>query len=393
MIEIVSDQQEVETGLRRIVEILQQSGGQISNDLRIVCQDSQMWVEMDEIPEPNKPVTMVPRDCLLPLEGGEIELSGRDFKIASMPPSYTPTQKKLLEEMMTIYNACNKAALWRTSYINLALGKESKVLKALYSGRSINAKSQEKITQFEHGETPENLVASFLDSRLLLVGAKKPATAQRVLMPLIDYFNHHVSGAPFSVKEDALRIGSSHPVAGSNEVFARYSFLDAQDCLHTYGFVDMLAPIMRSVPLVIKLDDVDEIRINSGIVRKRKEELPKRLADLKMLMPKISRHQDNRLIVSHLFIPSRSAPRSMRRILAVLIRNSTGFEKTRTIEPLILEAERQVVTANQGYLERLKAELAQTAPSEREENCFAEIRRLIQKQSQMIDNYRAFAKF
>jgi hypothetical protein len=393
MVEIVSDQQEVETSLLRVVDLIEQNGGQVSSDVRIICQGSQMWVEMDNLTEPNSPAITIPRECLLPIEDVKFGVSGPDFEIASVPSSYSTAQKKLLEEMIATYNACGKAALWRTSNIDLALENQQDVIKGLYSGRSINAKSQAKIAQFENGETPENLIASFLDSRLLLVGGNNPDGGTRNLMPLIDIYNHHISGARFSVKKDALRIGSSQPTAGSKEVFACYSFLDAQDCLHTYGFVDLQAPIMRSVPLIVALDGINEIKINSGITRKRKEKLPKQLADLKMLFPRINRTPEETLITSHLFIPSRSAPRSMRRILAVLIRNSGGLKKTRAIEPLILEAERQILNENQDYLDRLDAMLDGITPGEREENCFTEIRRLTQKQSRMIDEYRTLARF
>ncbi|MDH5217942.1 MAG: hypothetical protein OEX19_09615, partial [Gammaproteobacteria bacterium] len=203
------------------------------------------------------------------------------------------------------------------------------------------------------------IINGFFNSRVLGL-SKDGRQVQRVIMPVIDYMNHHWRGAPYNYQTTdspgRLSVDCAQPNPESNECFAFYNTMDALDSYIKYGFADLSAPLVRSVSLDISIENVGTIHIIGAIAKTARRKSLKSFKNIPRQVPLLGEvKKGSHLNVSHIFIPGTNTPFAMKRILAALIQNLSVEKLSMTdLRKIIKKCEEQIVEANIVYYKKLE---------------------------------------
>ena len=392
---IHSDNPDIEKVLIRINDKVMAEGAVMAEGLEIASKNGEMSILSSGAPTAD-PLIRMPHNCLLPYDAFTLALEGSDIVIKSHTDKVTPLQVGLMEDMMALYNMTDKIDLHRGTSPWMTLQQAPEVLEILAQGREGKG-VQNLVAAIKEGRTGDNVTLStFFNSRLLGCKLYEPkAKKTRVLMPILDCLNHTAAGAFFQNDypdkgRSAIYIRQSNPVPGSNECYAFYGHLDAFDSYINYGFVDQKAPVFRSVPVDIDFGKFGRIKIRglTGVVKKT--DLPDLYKDLHFHMPIINvYHDEKRAEMSHIFIPGRSARKSMRRILEFVILLLIPSISESEALGYVLKAESEILNKNIAYyndfLGRVGAGdyMKNKTPSQAQILCDTQLKK--------INEYRSFA--
>src|SRR3984893_268444 len=357
MVLIAADNLQAERSLRKIVALSEKAGAEFSDDLVLKSLDGDLSVEAP--PESaGKVLVRLPWDCLIPFSPFRLSIVNDDLAISSYEEGLTAECVVIMEALLELFNLTGKVAHHRrTSPWRLIISYPA-LLERVRQGRD-----REDFVLFQQfivsGSEDELMLQSFLNSRVLGYKASTTAPPFPVLMPVIDLFNHHFQGALFKIdevpnKERSLAIARSMPLPGTGkECFACYGAHDSFDTWVTYGFVDQSALFVRSVAMTIDLPNLGTIRLTNFDKTRDRRVLPPSVSDLHFYIPALLARRGDHIEVGRLLIPGPSAPRALRRTLHFLIAEmSPGHSRQRD---LVMEAERQIITANQAYYRDLLA--------------------------------------
>jgi hypothetical protein len=330
----------------------------------------------------------MPVTCLPPVEAFDLYVCGNDICIRSTAPGTSFVHVRCMEAMLGLYNISGKLADTRQQSPLFVLAPYPEILGILLGVKDGAVKFEQKRRQLENGRLDELLLASFIGTRFF----KLPEQSGHVLMPFIDYINHHflASGFKFLDKEDApaLCVENAKPVSGSDEVFVSYfPMMDPVDSWLNYNFVDEASPIAKSVPLVIDIGSGRQLRVKA-FSGSKKLAPPRQLQDLKALLPSVIEKSEHHLTVSHLIIPHDKAPLSLRRILRSLIQTlHPGLEKS-ALRRRVDNAEAQVIDANTRFYQNL-GDAVERVPKERQEDAaLSVVQKIVQLQTAKIAAYQ-----
>jgi hypothetical protein len=366
MVSIAADNLQVERSLRKIVALSEKAGAEFSDDL--VLKSVNGYLSVEAPPESaGKVLVRLPWDCLVPFSPFRLSIVNDDLAISSYEEGLTDECVVIMEALLELFNLTRKVAHHRrTSPWRLIISYPT-ILKCVRQGRD-----REDFALFEQfivsGGEDELMLQSFLNSRVLGYKASTTAPPYPVLMPVIDLFNHHFQGALFQIdevpdKERSLAIARSMPLPGTGtECFACYGAHDSFDTWVTYGFVDQSALFVRSVAMTIDLPNLGTIRLTNFDKTRDRRALPPSVSDLRFYIPALLARRADHIEVGRLLIPGPSAPRALRRTLHFLIAEmSPGHSRQRD---LVMEAERQIITANKAYYRDLVAFLRTLCPQD-----------------------------
>ena len=330
----------------------------------------------------------MPITCLPPVEAFDMYVCGNDICIRSTAPGTSSVHVRCMEAMLAIYNISGKLADTRKQSPLFVLAPYPEILGILLGVKDGTVKFERKRRQMENGLLDELLLASFIGTRFF----RLPDQSGHVLLPFIDYINHHflASGFKFLDEQDApaLCVDNAKPVSGSNEVFVSYfPMMDPVDSWLNYNFVDEASPIAKSVPLVIDIGSGRQLRVKA-FSGKRKLAPPRQLQDLKALLPSVIEKSEHHLTVSHLIIPHDKAPLSLRRILRSLIQTlRPGLEKS-ALRRQVENAEAQVLDANTRFYRDLGDAVARMPKERQEETALSELQKIVRLQTAKIAAYK-----
>lgn len=384
-INIESDDAEIERLLRDLAQQVLDSGGFLHPELKIRTRQGEIMVESNAS-RPG-PLVRLPGSCLLPIDEVKFDLDGDDIVVSSHASGYGRDKRAMLDTLIAIYNYGKKIHHHRGEMPWLAFAETPELLDTLYQARADGPRPNKFYKLAKEGNLEQLALESFIDSRTLhyLFSNQPP---QSVLMPFIDFFNHHVASPSFGSDGDALLVNLSRPVTGSSECFVRYNMLDAMDTYLNYGFVDASAPFLRSVPVHIDLSDIGTIHILGRASQPGKQPPPPALKDLRALLPSFAQHSDNELTASHLFIPGPNAPKSMHRILGTAIQRLTPRIVPEDLRANVDLAVQQVLSCNEDYYIKLSGQLASLGNKPVPAPALSQLKRLIKLQQQRLTAYR-----
>jgi hypothetical protein len=385
--ELVCDDKTIQKEVSKLHDICVSEGAILHEALRMVVDGDSMWLESKLQPENRAVLISLPDSCLPRLEPVTFKVSGNDIEIDAIEEGkLTQTQERCLRHMINIYNATHKLAGHKKTSPWFALADAPELLETLVAGRKGAPRVMELFDRTMAGVDDDFLVDSFLGTR------KYGALGPSVLMPFIDYANHHSqspgfqNGAPSAPTEHKVSLVNSKPLNGADEVRVMYSQLDALDTFITYGFVDDSSIVVRSTPADIETDILN-IRVESRIGIRNKKQVHKNLRDIQGFLPQIIARDEGSMTISHLIVPSRGAPQALRRVLNWLFRtqnNDLGLTRLRSLVKL---AEDQLIEANLAYLNDLAAQV-EAAQEKISPETKAALNSLIEKRRGMVENYQ-----
>ncbi|MCB1531884.1 MAG: hypothetical protein KDJ35_03340 [Alphaproteobacteria bacterium] len=372
-----ADNPALEKHLTNLVDLVEQGGGGTHSDLVLQSENGNLQIYTDKEMKPGREIIRLSRAVLLPADQYEIGVQGSDFTVNFPANSrLSELQKNIAQCLIEIYNETNKVELHKKYSFLLSLAQDQELLDRLMKGRVFPDKHKAWIKEIQ-GAADEATIndfvsTSFLQTRFLGYSDKNRMGNVSVLMPIVDFLNHHWVGSGFSVGKGTrigdLTVHNSQPFEDSRECFAFYGPMDAFDSLIRYDFADTSAPVVRSIPIELDVPHGGKLRIAALVGAVNSKKLMESIADLHRYLPVMNYiREENTLKASHIFIPVGSSKHAMRRVLSVFLKNFMHYQGVDIDKEVgddwIKASERKIIQANIDYYEDLKA-FAQTRSSD-----------------------------
>ncbi len=353
MPKVESDREDVRQHLEKLVTLFQDCGGFIHDDLLITSREGGLGIEAPPSVAPGERILSIPTEYLPPVEDYDLHLEGDDICFGKINSGIDPVQRALMEEMIAIYNLCEKIKIHNQTTPSRLLLREPEVFKRLVFPGQMMAREKSKGKDFY---LDDFLHSRVFDGSNFEEGEENGEKVKNsVLLPIIDFLNHHQNAGGFAVKDGQMMVSRSPQIPGTNECFVRYSRMDAQVAFATYGFVDTQAEWLLSCPLTIVLPSGGEIAVKRMPGANRKRPPPANLKDIRAMVPAMGiPGKERHMQMSFLMIPGERSPRAMRRVLAHAIQLLAGsIDNDKLLEQIGI-AERQVIEGNRRYYTDLK---------------------------------------
>lgn len=392
MITYACDDQEVEKLLARLVRDVTELGAWIHPETRICCQQGELSISAENSVPAKEPLISLTEQTLLPVQEFEFVVRDGELRLATLPTHLSPERRSLLDTMLEIYSLTRKIASHRASSPWLVLAKRANVLEGLVEGRATAPLVKRLHAGCRDGDNDQLVSISFIKTRTL--GFKKsPQTSVPVLMPVIDFINHHPAAPGFQTGPDTrgnrgIGVLKATPIASSTECFVRYGLYDALDTYLVYGFVEESAPFVRSVPLDIDLDGIGRIEVHSSIgTRKAAGKLPPHLDAVRQFMPAVRPSGPGQLVVSHLLVPAGPPVFGLRRILEELIGLMRAGLDPIALQSRVVAAEAQIISRNVEFYKKLIRRFGPDSEASCDQAPLATVKRLAEIQLAKLDEY------
>ena len=356
---IESDQPELQRALENLVEEVERGGGWFHESLSLVVESGSIRVESTLPVGRVELLISVPEEILLPIDEIQMRISGDEIVIDSFADTATPERRRLSEQMIEIYNLCGKIPAHRAASPRFGFPENGDIARLLAEGRDLRNHSVDS----EH----DPLLSDFMHCRVFSHNEGGTGKRRQVLMPVIDFFNHHPDAYGYLAETarhpDHPVIGVEHwkPGPETRECYVCYSLFDSYDLAVHYSYLERGCRFVKSVPLVIGLEGLGSLRVRAAGAVALQRELPSRLLDLRAWMPVIILSSPQEIELSHLIIPGFSDQHALRRVLATMISAWRPDMDLEAVAEHVADAERAVLTENIRYYERLAEGLRQGA--------------------------------
>ncbi len=426
MVEFSCDDKAVEKALRKLYKQVVANGGIVHDKLIIGCEKGDFKIRVaGDVPRGEK-ILVLPKECLLPVDKYKLDLKGNNIVMTSHDKDLSKGQVAMMKTMIELYNLTGK----------IATQKKIATLSLYYEDRDfldviLKSRSRQGIPFLDGMVVGPDKKTFYLDSfiktRVLAFkdvenesgdkkGAGKEAEKEfkrtKVLMPIIDFINHHSAAIGFLTRfaeesapeikpgeehthdADGIAVVKSCPVEGSDECYVNYGPYDAMDALIHYNYADKGPGFMRSVPMEIKLPGgVGTIRIKSVTGQPHHKKLPEHLKDLNFYIPGMGADKDKKTVnLSFIYLPPDRAPRSMRRVLVLAINHLGVPLNQEQMTELVQFAEKRIIDENLKYFKALSAYLKKYKPKPAVKLIAKNARDVATIQLEHVKNYPFFAE-
>lgn len=377
----------LEKYLLELQTLLLNEGAFLHPQLTILERNGNFGVRSDLLRTLHDCLLKVPITCLPSLAAFDLRIAGDDICIDNVADGTSSTHKRCMELMLAIYSTSGKLAEVRKKSPWFALANFPELLQKLLCLREGVKKFEKNQRLLEKKQFDKLLLSNFLGTRHFNL----PGEKGQVLMPFIDYINHHHLATGFMSGDiagsQALSVNNSKPVSDTEEVFVCYfSMMDPVDSWLNYNFVDEATPIAKSIPLVLNIGSGRQIRIKAFSAGNK--QAPKQLKDLTVFMPAIIEKTENYLTVSRLIIPHEKAPLALRRVLGFLIRTLCPELGNTALQSHVEKAEAEVIGINIKYYRDLAAAVELSQNEIPAESPHSQIQRIAELQLAKLSAYQ-----
>lgn len=260
---IQCDDAVVERLLRTIRDEVEQAGAKLHPALVIRQRGSEMWAACATPAQPEAPLIHLPAEVLIPIDDLQWDAS-RDLTPVRGLERLTDSQRRLLDKLLALYEATDKIEHSRPRLPALALRDWPELVAYLARARPI----------WGERHAAPGATQAFLKTREFPLPTETAGERRRCLIPLIDAFNHHPSGAAYSHRAGGMAIAARRP-GPTDECFACYGFRDAMALLLGLGYVDTQPGFVQSVACAVDLGESGRLRIAGQHGRKEpSDDLP-----------------------------------------------------------------------------------------------------------------------
>jgi len=362
MVTIDSDSIAVEKAITRLLASLAKYGARFNHRLAIICRDGELSIRTTDAIPPQQVLIGLPAECLLPVEDFRLSLSGNAIRISDHNPAVSPARCEIMERVIDLFNLTDKVSRHRFSTLSSLRRIRPDVYGLLCSGR-ITVDEQPPVRPSQNDPAIDDL----LDTRTLVYRLDPESSRHTlVMMPVIDFCNHHPFAHPYSPAVDPagrrmLTVRAFCPDPITRECFARYGIYDSYDCFLHYGFADQQTPFVISIPLEIAMPSLGTLTIHARPMHSSRTQLPGEIADLWFYFPAYEIDKASKsATVSHLMIPRENAPYALRRILGVILRQIEPALTEGPVAAIIESIEQQILSANADFYRNLESYLQDT---------------------------------
>lgn len=319
MVAVECDDPALKRALQTHAEILLAQGGGIAPGLVIRATGGEISIaHPDPLPH-GAPLITVPDASLVRIDEAGLVRQGGDIVPALAASALTPEQRRILETQCAVFNLAGKIAKTRSSLPQFIYHDTPDLLAAL-TEREIPPSG--KSTTPRAARAREDPLAAFLASRVLLWREPgRPERSSRVLMSLIDYFDHHSDGASYDARENPLRLAvrSARTGAADAACHVNYSAGDAHAMFMTHGFIDTSASYTRLCRFDVAVPGFGTLQAKPGRPRTDLPKGPERDAERDFPTPAVKILAPDRIEVSNLVIKRTKGRSVLRRGLAIAL--------------------------------------------------------------------------
>lgn len=353
------DSPEVEKRLELLLEIVTAQGAFIHPALTLRCRNGELSLHSALTEADSSLVIKLPSASLPLVDSFGLKLKGSEISIGEVKDNVSREQQRIMELMVEIYNLSGKIASTRSQSPWTALASCPEVLHLLAGVRKGCRKTEKRKQFLEGGELDDLLLAVFIGSRTF----KSKEPPGEVLMPFVDYINHHFLAPGFmstgSHEGSGVSVRNAKPQNGSDELLVSYfPLMDSLDSWLYFGFIDEFSPVVKSVPVVLDTGAGTKIRVNALFGGAK--EPPEMLRDIRPFVPVVIEKKERQLTVSRLVIPHTRAPFSLRRILGSLIKTLRPELSAAAISAQVIQAEAALIEANVAFYNKIAGLAAST---------------------------------
>lgn len=369
---IESDNKELKKHLDDLEAALVGYNAWFHPQLALIDRGGAMSVQIEGPLNPSEVIMKVPQRLFVSADDLNVSLKGNVFSVDPNPDKLTAEQIDIGKRMIDIYNITDKATLHRGECPWILYRECPELLDKLTHARTPNKFLQEKQTYLHNlpgAKDEEDFTCwSFLQTRVLGQKSEDTHAKQQVMMPVIDYLNHDGEGCPFIMRKtddhgNIMDIQNRQPYFDRRECCVSYGTYDTLDTFLSYGFPDISAPFVRSIPVDVEIEGFGTMHIGGMLGAKNDSELPKEIHDLRRYMPVPTRRQDGSLSVSHIIITIGKSPHALRRVLQVMIRSFIGQDAAREVViDNVYAAEDKIIKENIAFYESMLKSV-QTTPA------------------------------
>lgn len=361
---INSENNEIKNVLERHRDLLIANGGKFHSDIEVIESNGDFRIISNVAKDDHEELISIPGHCLPTVDDFELSVENDELIIKSCKEAATGLQRQLFEDIITLYNLSGKVKQHKASSLWLGLKNCPQLLDYLIEGRTSAVKIKKFYDLFKSDDVEQLVLKTFIGSRVLNYKGSDPDKARSVIMPFIDFFNHHHLSTSYKTREnkengfDELFLLNSKSAPDSDECFVSYNRMDALDALFNYGFVDTACSYVSSVPMEIIIPEVCTLKLlvkGRGLFKKK---LPDRLKNIRFYIPRIIGKDKNSLEVGCMLVPGENAPRALRRALVFLISQVCPRKEPSEYKEYVLLAEEQIINKNRAFYEGLQHELA-----------------------------------
>jgi hypothetical protein len=356
---IHSDSLSVEQELKELVRLCERSGSHFHPDLIIQCQDKELGLASEK--PHDKVLAALSPSSLLPVKRENFTLERNHLVLSEKADTgWSVLQSDIAAIIFSIYKQTDKVDQYKKNAYWLSLVNDPELRIHIANARPFGSKDSRFL---DHSKSPEIqkqvIIDNFLQSRIL--AGQEPGKINRpVIVPIVEYINHHWNGSPFQNHADGndggITVWCSMPAQDSKECFGYYSAMDGLDSYIKYGFVDYAAPFVRSIPVDIELDSVGKIEILGAMAKSAPGKIFQGLKTIPRQIPGLTVLREGELVrISHIFFPGQRTPNAMRAILRILIQQLIqGNENELALKQLVRKSEEIIIKANIEFYEKLK---------------------------------------
>lgn len=301
----------------RLSELLVAAGSEFHPSLRLVVDGSEISYEIKgRLREDDQLVWLHPncmpslRDfrwsldsaqrLLWQLEGGAIG-AGSNNSGAGL---HSALHQEIVSLLVEIYNHFDKVA----SYAQQSPAVQLLPYPELYV-QLMRSAYEHEFVKLKDASQAAVMVEAFWQGRIF----SSINTGDVVLIPLLEFFNHHLFARRFMWQEAlidgrALRLGYKSVGAAKNrDVYASYEVMDALHSFVKYGFVDKSAFFIQSQTFVIELADGIDLAVGYESVTSNQYEIidwsPSPRYDASAIYRSRIRMVEGKYLLSYMLIP------------------------------------------------------------------------------------------
>lgn len=310
-----------------LINLVTSNGGHVHPGVRLRARDGQLGIHCGRsMCDADTSLFRLPRELLVPVDS--IQWAARDDQLQAISGTepLTPLQRDLLALHVDLYNASHKLPWAVGNLPALALRSHTPLLQALQAIRP------------GFGQETPQAARAFVRTRVFKL------EGSRVLMPLIDFLNHHPKGGRFQLDAASMTMTVAQ-TGDDDECFAAYGGRrDVLDLALHYGYADKRTPFAFVAPLECAAPGLGRLRIAA-----------RKVQALHPLDPPQVAFDDTGVTLSHLTCDSRHPKRLHTTLRLALLgmarKQGLGTEKA---EQALMPALEMICAANLGLLQQVQ---------------------------------------
>lgn len=340
--EIISENASIKIALKKLIEILKKNDCYFDNNILITCKNGDLGVYAKQPIGTGSILISISERCLLPVEDLTLKLKGNNIVLTGYDPSLSSLRLDILHALINVFNLTDKIKHHNSSHPATLNGTSTALYNKLLEGRSASS----DVYKTNNKNKSDISIQQMLKSRTMLYkrADKKSNKKTDVIMPVIDFFNHHIDAGPFtksgtSFNNFKLLVSATAYNRTSREYYVKYGHFDAYDTFLRYGYVDQNVSFIYSIPMSITLPFFGTIIINC-VTGKQHDgfNVNKNVAEF-----------------LYLAIPDSDNSSSLRLNLYSAIKKMGGKLTSDTINSYVQSAESMIINKNIEFYEELKS--------------------------------------